>query len=315
MKLLELNPSLSTSIVSGRNGTAVRSQINLNIIPGTCSEYVPLFCMNKLSVIESGIPYLGYYSNIKVKKILEEMYGKKDFDIKKSSILDKFIANYLAKNLFETDDLYKFKTHMSVIKDIINDYINDKSFHTPKNVVNLSVGNYENIFDKIQGINHWFIGNLRASNYLLNLGFLSTYNVTMSPNGEHGVDFQPLFSFVVKSEDIKYLRLCYLTGKPIDTNLLELWMLKGFEDKDTPYKLMKMNYRKYLKEWITENQIKVVEKEDLTSALFTKIEQPALKTIKERNNWLNETKSDFFNHLVFKQELENKRGIILDYDR
>lgn len=314
MRLLESNPRLDTSISSDREGRSIRSQINLNILPGTSSEYVPLFCMNKLSLVNHGMPYTGYYSNTKVKRILEDMYGKKTFEFEKASNLEKFVANYLGTRLMETDDLHKFKTHIYVIKDILDDYINDKSFHTPKNVVNFSVGNYENIFDKIQGVNHWFIGNLRASNYLLNLGFLSTYNVTVL-NGEHTVDFQPLFSFVVKSDDIKYLRLSYLTGKPIDTNLLELWMLKGFEDKDTPYKLMKMNYRKFLKEWVEENQIKVVEKEDLTSALFTKIEQPALKTIKERTNWLNETKTDFFNHLVFKQELETKRGIILDYDR
>lgn len=314
MRLLELNPKLDNSIAVDSNGRSVRSQINLNILPGTSSEYVPLFCMNKLGIIDGGTPYTGYFNNAKVKKILEDMYDKKNFDNKKASNLDKFVANYLAMRLKNEDDLQKLKTHMYVIKDILDDYINDRSFHTPKNVVNFSVSNYENIFDRIQGMNHWFIGNLRASNYLLNLGFLSTYNVTVT-NGEHTVDFQPLFSFVVKADDIKYLRLCYLTGKPIDTNLLELWMLKGFEDKDTPYKLMKMNYKKYLKEWVDENQIKVVEKEDLTSALFTKIEQPALKTIKERTNWLNEAKTDFFDHLVFKQELEYKRGIILDYDR
>ena len=310
MKLLEPNGSydIHSDTVSG---VTERKEINLNIIPGTASEYVPLFCMNKLPIIQEGYPYVNYLSDKKVKSILKEKYYDKSDEL---TLLDKYIGNYIATTLYSDESLHSLKVRLSLFKDIIHDYINDKSFHLSKAMITLTINNYEDIFKHIQTTNHWYMGNLRASNYLLNLGFLATYNVTVV-NNQHTVDFQPLFSFVVKADDIKYLRLCYLTGKPIDTSVLELWMLKGFEDKDTPYKLMKMNYKKYLKEWVTENQIKVVEKENLTSALFTKIEQPALKTIKDRANWLNDTKLDFFKHLNFKTKLLENRGITLDYDR
>jgi hypothetical protein len=287
-------------------------QINLNILPGTNSDFVPLFCLNKLQVLYEGESLWNPYDvSPNVDKIIKELFP----NAIESKIYREIIAKYLMDKLQGYAVLNDLKTQTLLMKEIIQDYLEDKSFHIPNIISDLSFSNYENIFDYIKTNNLWAMGNLRTSNYLLNLGFMATYNVRTDSDGQYTVDFQPLFSFVVKSEHIKYLRLCYLTGTPVDTSVLELWITKGFEDKETPFKLMKMNYRKYLKEWVTENKIRVVEHDNLTSALFTQLETPALKTLKDRSSWLKEKKEDFFKHLIHKNNLEHSHNIILDYER
>ncbi len=278
---------------------------NLNIIFNSNSDHIPLFSINKMDLTND--------FRI-VKDTIKAMVHLKDLKLNHESFTNDLVyQNYINRfgpdkiNFLNKDDI---KLYLKVIKERLSDYINDKTFKISKSFINSPINSYESLFNNISKNNYWQMCNLRLNDYILNFGYVGLYN----KNDEGFINFKSVLCFVVKPENIKHLRLCHLTNKPLDPELIELWMEEGFEDKDSEHKLLKMNYKKFLKPFVIDNKIKVVQVKNMDDKLFTKVTLPTLKTIKDRTDWLNNFNKEFIEHENFVYKLNTNNGVKLIYE-
>jgi len=277
---------------------------NLNIIFNSNNEYVPLFSINKMDIV----------TNVRFSKDLANSTFLKDLNLNYETFTNNIpYQNYINRfNSGQVDFTNKnnVKLYLKAIKETLNDYINDNVFKISKSFISTPINSYELLFNNVSKNNYWQLCNLRLNDYLLNYGYIGLYN----KNEDGFINFKTVLCFVVKPENIKHLRLCHLTNKPLNPELIELWMEEGFEDKNSEHKLLKMNYKKFLKPFVTDNKIKVTEIKNMDDKLFTKIVLPALKTIKGRTEWLNQFNKEFIEHESFIHKLNTNSNIKLIYE-
>lgn len=139
-----------------------------------------------------------------------------------------------------------------------------------------------------------YFNNLEFTVNYKDINFNNKYGIIHKTESEFIIKeptIQVLWGLVFKKEYLQYIGWCLFSQEDIDTRCLEFWY-----DKDILSKNFKSNtLKKLLKEKLNtfkDMDISIVEKENPTLDLYTNIEKPKVKSIKEYKEHLEKIYSD-----------------------
>lgn len=261
-------------------------------------EYIPIFALNQRAIPEITEQLRGNY-NTYIYNFLKRPGENKPF---KNLALNKiFDLNIDSHDNRGVQSLEELKVLSEIFPPAIDDYVNRKE--------DFDIGtsqrgdSYDSLFLALSE-NNWGEIKIKSSGYLTNLG--ACFQTTKSNTGKI-VTIKPIFVLVTKPEFVKYLRLCWLTGRNPDPSIFEMWMDPEFVSKGTNYKYLRINFRHKLKPWLETNKINIIPVPDMFDRLFYSIKMPNdIKTIKERKGWIEGNTKEVLEHLKIQKKLESK---------
>ena len=165
----------------------------------------------------------------------------------------------------------------------------------------MGAGSYHALIRNIHQGNHWVKHSLRSASYDINLGtclHLDDVNKIKTS----------LFSLMIHSSYIPYIRLCKLYNEDPLNEVYEFWVNSEFDIPRSEYKSLRTQYRKKIKPLVEASMIPIIEKDDLFNELFDTIGLPSsIKSIREKRNWLTSIADEVKGHLQVTHKLaENK---------
>ena len=266
-------------------------------------EYVPVFAVNQHFIPEQlSLPPKGNYNNHIFTSLGGATPSTTIVPYKRLAMKLAFDQNRDSHDGAGIMDLEELEAFCDVLPNAIAEYATRKEDFTF--ATNPRGDSYDSLFLALSE-NNWGEIRMKSSNYYLtNLG--ACFQIGKSITGKI-ISIKPIFVLVTKPEFIKYLRLCWLTGKDPDPSIFEMWADPEFSSKGTNYKYMRVNFRTKVKPWLEENNIKIVPVSDIFERLFYSIKMPSdIKTIKERKGWIEENTREVLEHLKIQKSLDSK---------
>lgn len=118
------------------------------------------------------------------------------------------------------------------------------------------------------------------------LHFLTNFYYMAKLNEQNGNFWiEPMYSVMIKREYLSYVKACLLTNTPIPVEILELWIDKKLDDKDSEYKI-RSTFVKSIKTPFKASGMKVQVFDNLFDEMYSRLKMPKFKTIVERMAWV-----------------------------
>lgn len=225
---------------------------------------------------------------------IEDLQKEEDYTIDvKEKIINETLKNQKAALHYIETEIGKFnlRYHISDIKQI---YGRDS---------------YKNIFDRVNnGLsqNHWQHGvfdftehRLRLSKYLASFGFLAIIE---------NENFNVLFSYMVKTEMVPYIKMCMVLGEEPHPDALELWVNDKLDVTRGEYKNIRSKYRKEVKKDAQQKGIKIENCSNINDSIFKSYNLPKFKKMADKKEWYNFVSSGLLDAFAY-QQLCNKREV------
>lgn len=250
-------------------------ELNLN------STHVPIFLVNTLIQKPHPIEYSGFdwfQTNI-----------LKDINVrnlpKYSSLPIKQFQNFHSNDWISLIKLNK--------QNYLN-YLNNIDYTISKNYFVNNKKDYKKLFSSFTNTNYFNYVSLPLTDWLVNQGCLIDIKN----------DFKPLM--VAVTNNLKYLKLCHLTERPVNPSAIEIWVDESFYSDS--YKSLRIAMKNHLKEGL--NDYKIVRKENLSEELFITPKLPALPSISKKKEFEASLAKDFITDYL-SEDVVRQHGIIL----
>lgn len=274
----------------------------VNYIKHRDSEFVPLYGINfsldstfpSHSVISNEFEISPYERSLNSAAVWQDNKLYVNF-IKKC--LENRHFNLLLFLKHNSDSLIRDKSLLRrTLKSRFDQYIN-----SPIDLKILKEGranarNHEDIMANVRYFCGWSRSKTKSSDPLAPSIYFLTNFYYMAKYSEQGDTswLEPMFSVVVKRENISYIRACVLTNTPIPVEMLELWADKKLDDTTPNYKIRPL-YTKYIKQPFKTADIKIVIHDNLFDAMYMKPALPEFPSLIDRSKWLKELSENFIN--------------------
>ena len=252
-------------------------------------DYVPLFLMPYINTFDTGMSdyaHSGEYANA-----LVDHYVKLDLITPlhvhmKTSISGMNVQTSNARVAF-------FETYGPLINGYLESEstisFTDFSFTMQAKHDNVN-SSYNQLFASQASLTPSLI-RLRSQSYYSGLGSLFTDKGHL------------IWTLAVRKEHVKYVKLCYLLGKPINPAALVLITQTGFDTRASFNKPLRTAYRKHMRDWIIEGGVTIVEM-DFTEMLCGRITVPnEIASIKDIKQWEVNTVNNFVDGYIVENEL------------
>lgn len=150
----------------------------------------------------------------------------------------------------------------------------------------------------------WSKVKIRDNRFLYNLG--CCFQTEASYFG-----MKPLFMMVIKKEFVSILKKEVLLGKPLNTEMLELWVDGDFDSSNTISSGLRSKYRKFIRTLFPEKNIIIMPSQEIKDNFFVEFGIPKeVKTLREIKDHCTTSATDFLEYTRNKQYLDNA-GITL----
>lgn len=239
-------------------------------------DYTPLFLIPFISTMGENVGYYsGDYSD-RLSQATREMTSTPILKVVKNKLSEMNVQTNNARIAF-------FETFGPLVQSYCN--ANDA-----RQFVDFTFGmyykydtltnSYDQLFEAQSGLTPSLI-RLRSQSYYS--GFGALFN-------EQG---NLIWTLAVKNEHVKYVKLCYLLGKPVDPRVLVFMSQETFDTKNTFNKPLRTAFRKQMKGWLIENEVPMVEV-DFNEVLCGRVTVPdGITSIRDTKNWESETVANF----------------------
>jgi hypothetical protein len=189
---------------------------------------------------------------------------------------------------------------------------NDFSFFLPSGLTGGTTTTYNDVFEDINNYD-WTSKAISGMEFLLNKG--ACFEVINGSNGS--IQVKPIFITLVKTKYLKYVKLCYLTGREPNPEVFEIWECPEFDVVNSKYNYLRLQYKNRLGKVDKEDERKFNNyqiKRDILNELFVTITIPeGVRTLAGINNWIDQTVSDCLAHLKVSKDLENTANVELSF--
>lgn len=139
---------------------------------------------------------------------------------------------------------------------------------------------YDHIFESQDSLNPSSI-TLRSGGYYSGRGALFTERGNL------------IWTLAVRKSHVKYAKLCYLLGKPMDPKALVFISQTNFDNKSTFNKPLRTAFRKHMKGWLVENEVAIVEM-DFNDLFCGRVTVPEdVSSIKDIKAWQSDLIVEF----------------------